>query len=653
MYALREYGIPQLNLRPWSPANYAGEPLLVHYFPLPFIAMALASYFMPPGLAFNLLTFLPLLLTPLAVAWSCGRLARGFGATMNHSGCCGSLSGILSLGVLFNDGNSMWGGNIFSVLAGQFAHQYALVFFFLLMGVLPSALQKGRGILGASLLFAATILSHAYVALFLGVVFIGAAFFLVGSSRAFRLQRVLIIGTTGSLFSLWFWWPLIDNSKWTTPYGFAWQFQDWFGETFPRALAPSLMLFVLGTVVSCFISSYGKRIWRGLAFWLLQVAMGILGYAFFNRLGLVDIRAWPQLQYALAASAAWFISSGLVSRSSWGRAVAVVLAVLVPFLQISLLQSELVKAAEWVEWNYSGWTNKEGFPSVRAIGRQVSGTFNDPRIAFEHDGIGNQAGTERVFEMLPYFSGRSTTDGVYMQSTLLAPMAFYQQALLSKDPSCPFSEYPCANLDISRGVELGRLLGVNTFILSSPDSIGEADHFKGLSLELDAKPWRVYHLVGNSSYAEVIENEPSVISTSDWRKKFWDWFVSYSPKSRVLVAGAASLPAQAFEPSSEHCVPRVDVNFGTLVLKTNCPGKFHSLKFAFHDSWRASHGEQLWPVSPGFIGIIPQSAETTLTFGQSPSWTFASLVSLIALLVILSVWVLRRYSAHSLLSRTT
>ena len=41
--ALREYGLAHFNFRPWNPGNYMGEPLLVHYFPLPFILMALAS----------------------------------------------------------------------------------------------------------------------------------------------------------------------------------------------------------------------------------------------------------------------------------------------------------------------------------------------------------------------------------------------------------------------------------------------------------------------------------------------------------------------------------------------------------------------------------------------------------------------------------
>src|SRR4051812_7050755 len=40
LVAFREYGFPHLDLRIWNPAHFTGEPLLVHYFPLPFILMA-------------------------------------------------------------------------------------------------------------------------------------------------------------------------------------------------------------------------------------------------------------------------------------------------------------------------------------------------------------------------------------------------------------------------------------------------------------------------------------------------------------------------------------------------------------------------------------------------------------------------------------
>ena len=36
VYTLHNYGIPNFNLRVWSPANMGGEPQLVGYFSIPF-----------------------------------------------------------------------------------------------------------------------------------------------------------------------------------------------------------------------------------------------------------------------------------------------------------------------------------------------------------------------------------------------------------------------------------------------------------------------------------------------------------------------------------------------------------------------------------------------------------------------------------------
>jgi hypothetical protein len=631
--ALREYGIPNLNLRVWNPANFAGEPLLVHYFPLPFVMMAVLSYFMPIGLAFNLISFAPVALLPLAIWWSTRQLSLSFGMSRIVARVAGTTAGIFSCGVLYNEGNTMWGGNFFSVLAGQFAHEWAFFFFFVLIGLLAKASSSLTSLVVSAMVFAAVVLSHAYVALFLPLVMIGALSFRTGELKH-RSLRLLAIGSIGALLSVWFWWPLIDNSKWTTAYGFKWQFSDYVRELIPLQIAPQLVGGAIALVLMCFNFRLFRPVSRAVWFWGLQISFGVIGYFYFAKLGLVDVRTIPHVHFAVSIISAMMISM-LAVRGHWILQVPLIAGLIaLPFVQFKLFQPQVAQLNSWVNWNYSGWTRKEAASWLQALSQNIAGDFNDPRVAFEHGGDSNVAGTPRVFEMLPYFAGRSVMDGVYMQSTILAPMSFYHQATISAKPSCPFPNYECSSINFEQGLNLGRLLGVGTYLFQSDEVYAHAQKSDRLSFRLDAKYWRAFDLKESVSNVETIRVLPEAVSYQDWRKRYWNWFKSYDPSARYLITSPNHLPEQGelgaeVVDSDASCNPSVHADFNLIRLETNCPGKMHVLKYAFHDSWRASGDERLWLLSPGFIGIIPKAGLTELRFGQSWSWLFAGWLSIL------------------------
>ncbi len=273
--ALREYGLPNFNLRIWNPGNYFGEPLLVHYFPLPFLLAALASYFMPAGLAFNLASASPLLILPLTCWWTGYRLGRFYLWPRDMVNIFAALCGIFVLSFMFNKGNTMWGGNIFSVMAGQFAHQWAFIFFFALVGFLPFALRGLRGdIIKSALCFAGVVMSHGYVALFLPLLFLGALAYPDIRPKK-KLAVLFIVGLGGSLLSVWYWWPLISNTKWTTPYALVWNFQDPINEILPIQIAPQLLVLLSGLLIYTFLSpTYLRRFAFFVLPWLPQLLFG-------------------------------------------------------------------------------------------------------------------------------------------------------------------------------------------------------------------------------------------------------------------------------------------------------------------------------------------------------------------------------------------
>ena len=83
----------------------------------------------------------------------------------------------------------------------------------------------------------------------------------------------------------------------------------------------------------------------------------------------------------------------------------------------------------------------------------------------------------------------------------------------------------------------------------------------------------------------------------------------------------------------EGCKPTLEVGFSEIRLSTNCPEKAHLLKFAYHSSWKASSGAEIFNVSPGYMALIPGTEKVILRFGQSVLWRFSNYLSWLGMFI--------------------
>src|SRR5688572_12096403 len=109
---LRDHLLPRLRLHGWYPGAYLGQPLLLYYFPFPFLLMCALSVMVPAPVAFKLGTVGGVFLLPLLTYLSC-RLMR-FRAPAPLLAAAGSVV------FLFVKENPIWGGTIASTLTGEF-----------------------------------------------------------------------------------------------------------------------------------------------------------------------------------------------------------------------------------------------------------------------------------------------------------------------------------------------------------------------------------------------------------------------------------------------------------------------------------------------------------------------------------------------------
>lgn len=155
---MRDELLTSWRLTGWSPDWYAGLPAFHFYMVPPMLAIALLSYVLPYGMAFKLVAVSGVVTMPIA-AWFFGRAARlPFPAP--------ALMAVGTTVFLFDRSFSIFGGNLASTLAGEFAFSISLSLTLVYLGVVNAGLRTGRYRALGAVLFALVVLTHVIPAFF-------------------------------------------------------------------------------------------------------------------------------------------------------------------------------------------------------------------------------------------------------------------------------------------------------------------------------------------------------------------------------------------------------------------------------------------------------------------------------------------------------
>jgi hypothetical protein len=140
------------HLTGWDPGWYDGFPLYTFYFTIPDLFIAIGGWIIPYGVAFKLGTILGSVILPIC-AWACGRFFR----------LRAPLPAILAaatLPFLFDYTFTIYGGNLFSTLAGEYAYSFSLSLAVLFLGLFACAVREGKYRGWTAVVLAVCILSH-------------------------------------------------------------------------------------------------------------------------------------------------------------------------------------------------------------------------------------------------------------------------------------------------------------------------------------------------------------------------------------------------------------------------------------------------------------------------------------------------------------
>ncbi|MFZ2168049.1 MAG: hypothetical protein WAW61_00265, partial [Methylococcaceae bacterium] len=355
---------PRHGLTQWLPEVFGGLSFLSYYFPLPFIVIFLLNQWLPFALAFKWAVFAAAIAMPASV-YGLSIFCFGFGRI------AGLFAGTATLAFLLHEQNSIWGGNLLSILAGEFAYSYGMLFSLLTLAVWIKVLQGRYYWVLGGILEAAAGFSHGYALLITGF----SSFFLLFCGNFKDSLRFLLLAHTLAFCLLAGWlWPMLEMHALTIPNDGAYLSNDW-RDYLPETLWPVFLAGLGGAMLYCFPSI--RKHWRAssqqaAAFMLAAMMLAATFWFSANRIGLADIRFFPYIWLFAALVSAWLLGESLKILLAYISNRYALLAgnsiVLTLILGISVWFYHTTRLApQWSAWNHSGYEDKANWQQLSTL----------------------------------------------------------------------------------------------------------------------------------------------------------------------------------------------------------------------------------------------------------------------------------------------
>ncbi len=553
---LRDTLLPQGRIMGWSNSWFAGFPIYYFYFPLPSLVIVFLDLFLPYGVAFKLVTVAGIIATPPAAAF----LARSLGLDRAAALVAGVAGGC----VVFAESYTIYGGNIPSTLAGEFAFSWSFALGFFALGLMARARTDRRLVPLAALILGLTALSHVLTTL---MVIIAALTLLLDDEG---IVPTVITWVWGFAISAFWALPLIARIGLTADMGWSplrkWEellpTELWFmlplafvgvvlgsrkarlGPIYLMAIVPTLYYWLVTALPKWFPDVVGTgawKLWNGrlIPYWYFSVF-------FFMGLGLVVL--WERLAARLPVRVQLAIPLGMIAavlagasgiayllgrdRANLllvGAAAAAVAAVGAGWLRLptmevgALLASAFVVVtilsgvtflSGWASWNYSGYEGKDPYPQYEAF-MEVVGDLPDGRIHWEANSDLNQFGTTMSLMLIPYWTegSHTSTEGLFFESSLSTPFHFINASETSTAPSNPIPGLPYHTAEFDRGLDHLRFFAADYYVAFTEEAKEKAPA-AGFEEIATSDPFTIYSVPGGEM-VEIATHVPAVYISPD------------------------------------------------------------------------------------------------------------------------------------------
>lgn len=541
---LRDHLIPEGRLLGWSNDWFAGFPAFYFYFPLPSLTIVALDFLLPYGVAFKLVTVMGLLALPPAVYFltRCLDLSRSFAVIASGVGAV----------FAFYESYSIYGGNIASTLAGEFAYSWSFSLSLVYLGLLIKAVRDDRKYAKwAALALAATALSHVLTT----IVVIFASLFVLGWRKGF--WRTVAIWIWGFAIAAFWALPLVARIGLTSD--MAWTPLSRWEEIFPVEIWMLLPIAIPGAIWAIrrnvraapligatllpiiyyplpnVLPQLLPDLFDGADPWKLYngrlLPYWYFGVAFFAAIGVGAGVVWlsrrlpgrlPKYWVTGLIALTFAVAAGLVYVSSefpsWAwilvAGMGLILAGLSLYMPSSLSTRAYLTTTAlavvalgatagvtfvdgWAKWNYEGYEAKQPWPEYEALMTEIDG-LPPGRVMWENNSELNKYGTPMSPMLIPYWTEGShkSMEGLFFESSLTTQFHFINHSEMSYRSSNPVPGLRYYRFDFDRGIKHMDVYGVDYYVAFTPEAVEKANEHPDLELIADVQPgpFSIYRL---------------------------------------------------------------------------------------------------------------------------------------------------------------
>lgn len=639
---LRESILPSGRLLGWSNDWYGGFPVLYFYFPLTMLAIVVADLLIPYGVAIKIVASAGLVALPGAAFFLLRRM--GYAPVIASVGAAGAA------GFVFMESYAIYGGNIKSVLAGEFSFSWSLALGLVYLGLLIGDADQSRGFRPLpGVMLALVTLTHVVST----IVFVVASVLLLHR----RGSRQSVVGSWALGFGLSAFWALPFSvgvlSGLTTD--LRWEpVTNVVGSDSPLPLEFVPVLVVAAATVWWFA--------RRSAWPVVVVGIGILpliGYALGPTLGISAVNNGRFLPY-------WFLAVHLVAatglaivvvkagRRIWTKlnGAAVAASLLVAVIAVFVL-GKMVAVPGFVEWSWTGYEGRDDYDEYAAV-MEIVDELEPGRILWEDDDRINRYGTIIALMLFPYWSeGHPSMAGLYNESSLATPFNMLNSSELSAEGRRQIQGLNYHGLDPARGMRHLDVYGVRYYVTST-DEAEMAALDAGLRPLATSDPWVIFP-ASNGELVTAATSEPAVWGGSagfvDAALEWYDdvdnldrWIVANGPEGWRRIASVGErldFPEKEYS-ISEAAVSDVVVDDHRISFTTNAVGVPHMIKVSYFPNWKAEGADGPYRAAPSLMVVIPTSEDVELTFERTWVEHFGNGLSFVTLAGLVVWWLWSR-----------
>jgi hypothetical protein len=589
---LRDHLLTKGRLTGWTMDWYAGFPAYQFYMIVPSLIIAVLSWIVPYGVAFKLVAVSGCVTFPVS-CWFFGRSAR----TPFPVPALLSVGGLL---FLFDRSFSIYGGNIASTMAGEFAFSMSLSIGVAYLGVLARGFETGRHRAWAAVLLALTGLCHLLPLIF---VLVCTVLYLIVRPGLGQARYVLTVAPVAGALTAFWTVPFYLRSGYMNDMGWERITSDryvnylWSREKLDPQLvnSPDLRWVIAFAAVGLMLSIAFRR--RTGLFLALVAAMFALGFVLAPQGRLWNARLLPFYYLALYLLAAVGVAElGRLAASLLARdvnrpvrgvvwltpAVAALAAVVMLLLSLDALPGGTVDASgrftwgigslrvtatdrsfidSWATWNFEGYEGLSESASGREQYRKSYPEYHDVvqtmadigrqrgcgRAMWEHEEAHDRYGTPMALMLLPFWTDGciGSMEGLYFEASATTPYHFLVQDETSWAPSnaqreMPYGAGPPTRADFDRGVHHLQMEGVRYYMAINAQTQALADGNESLTRRATSGPWVVYE-VADAPLVEGLANQPAVLTGQPTTGRPWQdvavcWWVNRTDWDVVLTA---------------------------------------------------------------------------------------------------------------------